>query len=289
MRCLTEKLRFSGRYVRLGKIFLIKRMVISLHKLVSDRKRKAIRSVVLVLAAMFIWACAGKEAAKDDPEAQFQLAEEAFNDEHYLLALDRYREIKNRFPYHSRATDSDLRIADTYFAQESYIEAASAYEIFKELHPANPKSDYVQYQIAMSFYNQVPSSSARDLGAAYRAIDAFEVLRQRYPRSEYSIKAGNLILECRHKLAEHEEYVADFYFRRNHYLSASYRYTALLSEFSKMGYDEEALYRLGISYKNIRMSENAKDAFNRLLQEYPKTSYKSEVLAQLKEIENKRQ
>jgi outer membrane protein assembly factor BamD len=263
-----------------------KQMIYSILKLL---RAQLTTGFLLVLGLIFLTHCTSKEAAKDDPDAQFQQAEESFQDEHYLLALDKYREVKNRFPYSSRATDSELRIADTYFAQESYIESESAYEIFKELHPTHPKIDYVQFQIGMSFYNQIPSSSARDLSAAYRAIDAFQVVKAKFPSSEFATKAEELIAESRRKLAEHEEYVADFYFQRKHYLSASYRYNSLLAEFGKLGYDEEALYRLGVCYMNIRMFGNARDAFNRLLTEHPQSSMKSDTLSLLKEIEKKTQ
>jgi outer membrane protein assembly factor BamD len=240
-----------------------------------------------VAVAIFLARCTGKEVSKDDAENEYQAAEESYKDEHYLQALDKFRDVKNRFPYSSRATDAELRIADTYFAQESYIEAESAYEIFKELHPTHPKADYVQYQIAQSFYNQIPDVSSRDLSAAYRAIDALETMQTKFPNSPYTAKAAELINAARKKLAEHEEYVADFYFQRKHYLSASYRYNALLQEFSKLGYDEEALFRLGVSYMNIRMYANARDALNRLLSEHPETEYKSQALALLEELKTK--
>src|SRR5262249_45370554 len=147
--------------------------------------------------------------------------------------------------YSSRAADAELRIADAYFAQESYLEAESAYGIYRELHPTDPRSDYVQYQIGLSYFHQIPSDSARDLSAAYKAIENFELLAQKFPNSTYLAKGREFIIEARRRLAEHENYVADFYYQRQHYLSASYRYSALLKNFSKLGYDEEALFRLG--------------------------------------------
>lgn len=232
----------------------------------------------------FIPACADKEVTGDDPESLYKAAEEHFQEEHYFMALEKFRDLKNRFPYHSRATDAELKIADTYFAQESYLEAASSYEIFKELHPTHPKSDYVQYRIALSYYNQIPENSARDLSAAYRAIESFETVIEKYPSSDYAAKAKEQIAAARGKLAEHENYVADFYYRKRHYLSATYRYSSLLRDFPKSVFEEEALIRLGRSYSNIRMYGNARDALNRLISQYPDSPYKSEALALLEEL-----
>lgn len=241
----------------------------------------------LVLAALLLTHCASTEVNPEDPDAVFQQAEESFKDERYLIAIERYRDLKNRFPYHSRATDAELRIADAYFAQESFLEAESSYEIFKELHPNYPKIDYVMYRIGLSYFEQIPSNSARDLSSAHRAIDSFETLIEKYPNSEYSEKAKAHILDARAKLAEHENYVATFYFERKHYLSASYRYSALLKDFPNSGYDEEALFRLGQCYSNIRMYGNARDALARLLEKYPQSPLKSEATSILEELKGK--
>lgn len=242
-------------------------------------------SALIVLGLMA--GCAGKEINREDPDSLFQAAEEAYKEEHYLIALEKYRDIKNRFPYSARATDSELRIADTYFEQESFIEAESAYEIFKELHPTHPKGDYVQYRIGLSFFKQIPDDSARDLSAAYKAIEAFGVLEQKYTSSEYLAKSKEHIIEARKKLAEHENYVANFYYQRQHYLSASYRYSALLQEYSNLGYDEEALYRLVQSYFHIKMYENAEDSAKRLLNQFPSTKYKDDVRTVLEAMKKK--
>ncbi len=231
--------------------------------------------------------CASQEVNPDDPDSLFSEAERLQKDEQYLLALEKYRDIKNRFPYSPRATDSELRIADTYFAQESYLEAESSYEIFRELHPAYPQADYVQHQIGMSYFNLIPENSARDLSAAYRAIDAFNLLKQRFPDSKYVEASSARIAEARKRLAEHESYVADFYFHRRHFLSASYRYAALLKDFANVGYDEEALYRLGQCYYNIRMYDNAKQSLDRLLKEFPSSNLAGAAKSLMEDISKK--
>jgi outer membrane protein assembly factor BamD len=222
---------------------------------------------------------------ENDPDALYKEAEEALKDEKYLVAIEKFRDIKNRFPYSARATDSELRIADAYFEQESYLEAESAYEIFRELHPTHPRADYVQFRIGLSYFKLIPDNSSRDLSAAYRAMDAFKVLTDKYPTSEFVKQAQELTQEAKHRLAEHEEYVADFYYRREHYLSASYRYAALLQEFPSLGYDEEALFRLGECYYRTRMFSNAKDTFHRLLNQFPESSYKGAAQSMLDELD----
>src|SRR5262249_26825075 len=147
-----------------------------------------------------------KEVNAETPDTLFAEAEESFKDERYLIAIERYRDIKNRFPYSARAKDAELRIADAYFEQESYLEAESAYEIYKELHPSDPRADYVQYRIGLSYFNEIPGNATRDLSAAHRAIEAFKVLIDRFPSSSFTEKAKDQIVEARKKLAEHDHF-----------------------------------------------------------------------------------
>lgn len=231
------------------------------------------------------WGCAHSEIDPNSPDDQFGLAEEAFEDERYLIAIEKYRDIKSRFPYSKRATDAELRIADAFFAQESFIEAESAYEIFRELHPTNPKSDYVQYRIGLSYFMQIPENPARDLSAAHRAIAEFNSLIRKFPSSDYVSKAKEHIEASKKRLGEYENYVADFYFARQHFLSASYRYAALLQEYGNLGYDEEALYRLGECYFQVKMFSNAKSTLGQLLQRFPESRFRSQIVSRLGEIE----
>lgn len=254
-------------------------------RILQQRTRLVFFCLALGMAALT--SCSSKEVNKEDPDALYSDAEESFKDERYLAAMEKYRDIKNRFPYSSRAIDAELRIADTYFAQESYLEAESAYEIFKELHPTHPKSDYVQYRIALSYFNQIPSNSARDLSAAYKAIESFNTLVEKFPSSEYVAKSKENIAEARKRLAEHENYVADFYYQRGHYLSASYRYAALLSDYPGFGYEEEALYRLAQCYYHTRMYTNAQDTIRRFMTHFPSSSKKSELENLLQETQKK--
>ena len=240
--------------------------------------------IFLLLTCLSTARCTHKEVKADDPDALYNEAEDAYKDERYQTAIEKYRDVKNRFPYSTRAVDSELRIADAYFDQESYLEAESSYDLSR-LHPSHPKIDYVQYRIAMSYYYQIPDEPQRDLNAAYKAIEAFDTLLTKYPGSEYTAKAKDYQAEARKKLAEYENYVADFYYRREHFLSASYRYASLLTEFPKLGYDEVALFRLGDCYYRIKMFENARATLNQLLTQYPESTYKTSTQALLEKVD----
>jgi len=51
-----------------------------------------------------------------------------------------------------------------------------------------------------------------------------------------------------------------------------------------MKYDEEALFRLGKSYANVQMFDNAKDVLKRFVARFPNSAYRSEADSLLKDI-----
>src|SRR5437870_1063058 len=97
----------------------------------------AVASLVTTLGSLSgtLVGCSGKAIDENDPGALYGEAEEDIKNDHYQIAIDKLRAIKNKYPYSKFAVDAQLRIADVYFLQESWGEAATSYEAFRDLHP----------------------------------------------------------------------------------------------------------------------------------------------------------
>jgi outer membrane protein assembly factor BamD len=153
----------------------------------------------------------------------YQDAEEEIQSDHYQLAIDKLRVIKNKFPYSKYAIDAQLRIADVFFLQESFAEAAASYEAFRELHPKHLKASYAMYRGAKSYMNDMPGTVARDLTSARKALDTYNDFLRRFPTAKEVGDAQKDIVEIRRQLAEKELSIADFYSKRDFYDSAKGR------------------------------------------------------------------
>ena len=68
--------------------------------------------------------------------------------------IDKLKIIKNKYPYSKYALDASLRLADVYFLQESYTEAALAYESFRDLHPKHEKVPYAMFRIGTFLFQR---------------------------------------------------------------------------------------------------------------------------------------
>jgi len=175
------------------------------------------------------------------PEGAYQIAEDLAKDERYEEAIAKFQDIKNKFPYSRFATMSELKIADLHYDREAFVEAQSAYQLFKEFHPKHPQSDYVTFRLAMSYYKQLPSTIDRDLTLADKAVLYFDEVINSFSESQY-VKESKENKENALKMqAQKEMYVADFYAKRNFYDSALKRYEQVLKVYPNLGYDAPAL------------------------------------------------
>ena len=169
----------------------------------------------LGLGGAALTGCATTAKPKDEPVALMKEAEEDIKSDHYLIAIDKLREIKSRFPYSKYAALAQLRIGDVFFLQESYGEASAAYEAFRDLHPKHEKVEYALRRIGESYYKDVPDNVALDMGSLNRAIESMEEYIRRFPKGEYAAEARKVISELRNKLATKELYIAEFYLKRD--------------------------------------------------------------------------
>lgn len=223
----------------------------------------------ILFIAFALTACSSSEKKPDTPEALFAVAQDFEKEERFEIAIQRYQDVKNKFPYSALATQAELAIADVHYKQEAWPEAQVSYQAFRELHPKHPRIDYVIYQIGMSFFQQLPESVDRDLTLAKDAIAAFDEVVTKYPHSENAKDAQEKRRTSLERLAGKEDYIGDFYFRRAQYVSALPRYEGLLQKYPGLGFDARALSRAAISAHKTDQGEKARKYLAVLKSKFP--------------------
>lgn len=224
----------------------------------THMKKIAIPLLGLMLATGFatltggsLSGCGGKSVSEADPAALYKDAEEDISSDRYQLAIDKLRMVRNKFPYSKYAVDAQLRIADVYYMQELYPEAASNYETFRDLHPKHEKVAYAMFRIGKSYFKDIPGTIARDLTPAQKALDAYNEFLRRFPTAPESAEAHKDVADCRKVLAEKELYIGNFYYKRDFYESAKPRYEKILELYSDTPSSSEAQYKLTKSNEKI--------------------------------------
>ncbi len=216
--------------------------------------------------------CSTDDKRTDTAESAFKYAEEFDKEDRYEEAIKRYGDVRNRFPYSKYATQAELAMADVFYRQESYAEAQVSYQSFKDLHPKHPQIDYVTFQLAMSYFQQLPGTVDRDLTLAASAILFFDEVIQQYPNSKYFGEAKKKRDESYKMLAGKEDYIAEFYFIREKYDSALSRYEGLLKKYPNRGFDAKSLSRMTIAAHRLGEKERAKKYLNELAKRFPSSS-----------------
>ena len=190
------------------------------------------------MSAVLISCATKRPEGKTEEEILYKEAQSYIEGENYVLAVDKLREIKARFPYSNYAKEAQLKLADISFEQENYIESAVNYQSYKDLYPGDAKMPYVVYRLGESFYKQLPPTHDRDLSESFQAIAYFKQVISRYPNSNYVDDAKMKIRKTEDMLKAKEKYIADFYFKTEVYQAARYRYKQILQM-----YDEESLLK----------------------------------------------
>jgi outer membrane protein assembly factor BamD len=246
-------------------------------------KKKIFLKWIIFLPILFslIFGCAGKgkevKTIKGDPEILYKQGLARFNKRDYDEALKIFEQIKSSFPDSPPYTLwAEVKVGDCHFFKKDYVEAISAYEEFKKIHPTHEEMPYVQYQIGMSHFNQI-STLDRDQTSTKKALSNFEYLVANYPPSIFTEKAKGKIDVCKKQLADNEFYVGNFYYKHGKYQAAASRFEVLLEKFPKIPQEFNTLYLLGKSYLELDQWEKAKEAFTKIVNEYPKTSHYKEA------------
>lgn len=179
---------------------------------------------------LFLLASCASLKNKDEIPAE-ELAKKGldqYNHGRYYLAVETFNTIKERFPFSRFSLLAELKTADCQFYMKEYPEALNLYKKFEQDHPTNEAIPYVLFQIGRSHYRTL-SSIDRETTGAKEAIKIFERLVRDYPRSSYVEEANVLIRRSKNFLADHELYVANFYFRTKEYDQARGRAEYLIS------------------------------------------------------------
>jgi outer membrane protein assembly factor BamD len=189
----------------------------------------------------FLNGCSTVDKNPSTAEEAFKIAQDYEKADRYQIAIQRYTDVKNKFPYSSLATEAELAIADVHYKAEDYADAQISYQNFREMHPKHPKSDYVLFRTGMSYFQQLPETIDRDLSQATDAIYNFNELIKKYPNSSYMAEAQEYRNKAYSMLTEKELYIADFYFKEKIYDSALLRYESAYAKYTGFGYDPRSL------------------------------------------------
>ena len=255
---------------------------------------------VLALCA----ACAGKEnvdITKPVTGAEASNAERAYKrglqekkDKNYLEAVRYLEYVRNNFPYSQYAALAELAVADMSFERDDWGAAATQYQDFAKSHPSHPKADYAAFRAGLARWEDKPSdfwllppAREKEQASLRNALDALQRFVVSYPKSEYVPKARELIADVRQRLAKHEQYVADFYWKRKSWKGAAGRLVGLADNYGDLNGGKvrsDSLWRAAEAYRNLSDVPAERKVLQRLVQDAPGSEQAHAAQARLQQI-----
>jgi outer membrane protein assembly factor BamD len=220
----------------------------------------------------------GEPNYASDAETNLARGNEAFESKNYLEAEKYFQYVRSKYPFLDAAREAELRLADTFFERDQYIEARDAYQNFVKLHPSWPKVDYAAFKAALTHYKDMPSdfflfpsSREKDQTEVKAAVQSMTDFVRTFPKSQYVPQAKEIIDECRRRLAEHELYVANFYRSRQRWRAVANRLETVANDYKGLGYDEKALFGMYEAYSHLMENDKARKALEELINRMPGT------------------
>jgi outer membrane protein assembly factor BamD len=152
--------------------------------------------------SVFIFSCsAKKEVFNDSLQERFEQGVAEFKNEKYYKAVDHFTFVVFNSPGSEIADDAQLYLADCHYELKEYLVAIDEYKRLIQRWPASPLVETARYKTALA-YDELSPIYQRDQSYTYLAIQSFQRFLEDYPFSDKKEEAAEKISQLRLKLAK---------------------------------------------------------------------------------------
>ena len=219
----------------------------------------------LLLCALFA-GCSGdtdKIVTTKPIEELYDEAYGAFEKENYDDAAEKFQMVETQYPASEWAADALIMAAYSQYMDGDFAAAILSADRFMRFHPGHKDVPYVLYLRGMCYYRQV-SDVRREPGMSVYALQQFQQVVDRFPRSPYAENAKNKINILKNYIAGKVMYSARNDMRKENWASAITKFQSVITDAPETVMPEEAMFRLTEAYTAIGLPEQA-DGFAEML------------------------
>lgn len=223
------------------------------------------KSLLILTALAILTGCAGSDkviAEQTLPEI-YRDAYKELEKKHYEEAGTEFLKAESQFPSSPWAADALIMAAYSQYLDEDFAGAILTADRFMRFHPGHAEVPYVLYLRGMCYYRQV-SDVRREPGMSAYALQQFQTLIERFPKSEYAENAKNKVNILKNYIAGKIMYSARRDMARENWPSAITRLQSIVTGAQETVMTEEAMFRLVEAYTAIGLTEQA-DGYSTML------------------------
>ncbi len=209
--------------------------------------------------------------------AQFNLAQGNFSS-----ALQVLEALNTRFPFGPLTHQIQLDLIYAHYKVGNLDKALATIDRFTRLNPNHQDYDYALYMRGLTNLRSAENTiqdffgidrDDRDPTQIREAFDDFSELVRRFPDSKYAADSRQRMIAIKSTLARYELAVANYYVKREAYLSAANRSKYVLENFPDAPETEQALVIMAESYKRLNLDQLHADTLATLKQNFPNNDY----------------
>jgi outer membrane protein assembly factor BamD len=187
-------------------------------------------------------------------------------------AARKFDAIDQQHPFSEYARKALVMRSFVNYRNGQYQDAINSTSRYLNLYPQSEDAAYAQYIQGLAYTKQIPAVT-QDQKPAQKAIDAMQVVVDKYPDSEYVDDAQAKIRFARDQLAGKEMQVGRYYLERKEYLAAISRFRVVVEQYPNTNQVEEALARLVEGYFAMGVTAEAQTAAAVLGHNYPDSQW----------------
>ena len=223
--------------------------------------------LIFIFSVFLLFSCSKKETLEiasgpTDEESMIAIYEEAVEvlkkgDAYY--AAKKFKEAETLMPQSEWAAKSSLMGAYAHYSRNAYTRSIFLLERHITSYPADRNIPYAHYLIAICYFEQILDEK-KDLKPLLKAKEKFEFILSTYPETDYATDARFKIDLIIDQLAAKEMSIARYYMKTKKWIPAINRLKAVVNNYDRTVFIEEALHRLVEVYYTIGLKEEAKKA-----------------------------
>lgn len=243
------------------------------------------RFLAVAIVALTLAGCSGfnlfgpakvKEEVIVPPEALYQQALDEMDAQRYATAIKLLEKLDRQHPTSPITEKSKLMQTFADYRIGKFDRAILAADRYLALYPNGKDADYVLWLKATSLFAQIKDAT-RDQQLSKDSIEAYTLLIQTYPNSEYAKNAKEKLLVGVDNLAAKEMSVGRYYLGNQQYAAAINRFRTVVEQYQTSTHIEEALFRLTEANLSLGLTSEARTAAAVLGHNYPSSPWYKEA------------
>lgn len=252
-------------------------------------RNQVVKGIFFIIFSVFVVSSCSKYRKiekSNDWRIKYEAAINYYENKDYYRASRLFEQIKPITRGLPEGEKVEFYLGYCQYQEGFFLLAAHQFKVFYETYARSEFAQEAEYMRAYSLYSNAPVYNL-DQTSSMEAIIAMQNFLNKYPRSEFSDEAEEVITELQVKLETKAYENAKQYFRMERWSAAVVAFESFSNNYPDSEYNEEVSYlkfisqynyaERSIASKQLERFMKAKDFYINLLDTYPNSEYLKEA------------